>query len=89
MSSRPTRRGRRRSSSGRTWGTLSAGAEADIAVLNLRQGSFGFIDTGGGRFTGAQKLECELTVKGGQVVWDLNGISRPMWTDKPEPGKEP
>jgi dihydroorotase len=70
-------------------GTLSAGAEADIAVLNLRQGSFGFIDTGGGRFTGAHKLECELTVKGGQVVWDLNGLSRPMWTDKPEPGKEP
>jgi dihydroorotase len=70
-------------------GTLSAGAEADIAVLNLRQGRFGFIDSGGGRFTGAQKLECELTVKAGQVVWDLNGLSRPMWTDKPEPGKEP
>jgi dihydroorotase len=70
-------------------GTLSAGAEADIAVLNLRQGRFGFIDSGGGRFTGAQKLECDLTVKAGQVVWDLNGLSRPMWTDKPEPGKEP
>jgi dihydroorotase len=29
---------------------------------------------------GAQKLECELTIKAGQVVWDLNGRSRPMWT---------
>ena len=28
-------------------GQLSAGAEADIAVLNLRRGTFGFIDSGG------------------------------------------
>lgn len=25
---------------------------------------------------GTQKLDCELTVKDGLVVWDLNGISR-------------
>ena len=31
---------------------------------------------------GNQKLECELTVKAGRVVWDLNGISRPLWTEK-------
>lgn len=64
-------------------GHLGAGAEADIAVLNLRRGRFGFIDTGGGLLIGDQKLECELTVKGGQVVWDLNGISRPPWTEAP------
>jgi dihydroorotase len=29
---------------------------------------------------GTQKLECELTVKAGQVVWDLNGRSRPLWS---------
>ena len=51
------------------------------AVLNLRRGTFGFIDTQGGKLVGDQKLECELTVRGGQVVWDLNGISRPMWTE--------
>ena len=62
-------------------GHLSVGAEADIAVLNLRRGKFGFIDTGGGKATGDQKLECELTIKAGQVMWDLNGISRPMWTE--------
>jgi dihydroorotase len=65
-------------------GHLGVGAEADIAVLNLRRGKFGFTDVSGGKLTGDQKLECELTVKGGQVVWDLNGISRPLWSDVPE-----
>ena len=64
-------------------GHIAEGGEADIAVLNLRRGSFGFIDVGGGKLTGDQKLECELTVKGGQVVWDLNGLSVPAWTDVP------
>jgi dihydroorotase len=62
-------------------GRLTVGAEADIAVLNLRLGKFGFVDTAGGRLSGDRKLECELTVKSGQVVWDLNGISRPLWTE--------
>lgn len=64
-------------------GHLGVGAEADIAVLNVRRGKFGFVDVSGGKLMGDQKLECELTVKGGRVVWDLNGISRPLWTDKP------
>jgi dihydroorotase len=63
-------------------GHLGVGAEADIAVLNLRRGTFGFVDTSGAKHMGDQKLECELTVKGGRVVWDLNGISRPLWTEK-------
>jgi dihydroorotase len=67
-------------------GHLGVGAEADIAVLNVRRGKFGFIDVAGGKLLGDQKLECELTVKGGQVVWDLNGISRPLWTELKDPG---
>ena len=63
-------------------GHLGVGAEADIAVLSVRRGKFGFVDSGGGKLMGDQKLECELTVKGGRVVWDLNGISRPMWTEQ-------
>jgi dihydroorotase len=62
-------------------GHLGVGAEADIAVLSVRKGTFGFVDTEGGRMMGDRKLECELTIKGGQVVWDLNGVSRPAWTD--------
>lgn len=66
-------------------GHLGVGAEADLAVLNLRRGKFGFIDTGGGKMIGDQKLECELTIKGGQVMWDLNGISRPLWSEMKPP----
>lgn len=65
-------------------GHLGVGAEADIAVLSVRRGTFGFIDTAGGKLMGDRKLECELTVKAGQVVWDLNGISHKSWTDKTE-----
>jgi dihydroorotase len=66
-------------------GHLGVGAEADVAVLNLRRGTFGFVDAAGGKLAGDQKLECELTVKAGQVVWDLNGISHPAWTQVKEP----
>jgi dihydroorotase len=64
-------------------GHLGVGAEADLAVLNLRKGDFSFVATGGGKMAGTQKLECELTVKGGQIVWDLNGRSVPVWSDIP------
>jgi dihydroorotase len=65
-------------------GHLGVGAEADIAVLNLRQGKFGFIDIAGGKLVGDRKLECELTVRAGQVVWDLNGIAAPLWQELPK-----
>ncbi|MCK0189594.1 amidohydrolase/deacetylase family metallohydrolase [Arenibacter sp. F20364] len=63
-------------------GHLTVGAVADLTILNLRKGNFGFIDTQGKRMMGDQKLECELTLREGAVVWDLNGISRPMWNSK-------
>jgi dihydroorotase len=60
-------------------GHLSAASVADIAVFSLQKGSFGFVDSGGFRMQGSQKLQCELTVREGNVVYDLNGISRPAW----------
>lgn len=59
-------------------GHLSAGAEADIAVLNMRQGDFGFFDYTGYKVKGNRKLECEMTIRGGQIVYDLNGIADPV-----------
>jgi dihydroorotase len=67
-------------------GHLGVGAEADVAVLRLRSGDFGFVDVRGDRLDGGQKLECELTLRGGRVVWDLNGLSRPPWSANP-PGE--
>ena len=63
-------------------GHLTVGAVADLTILNLRKGNFGYIDTQGKRMLGDQKLECELTLREGDVVWDLNGIARPMWDAK-------
>ena len=37
-------------------GTLSEGAEADIAVLTLEEGHFGFVDCGRAKYFGTQKL---------------------------------
>ncbi len=64
-------------------GQLSAGAIADVAVLRLERGDFGFTDSYGARLKGNQKLICELTLKDGKVVYDLNGITRPDWDKLP------
>jgi len=56
-------------------GQLSEGAVADIAVLSILNGNFGYVDAGGKKIEGKQKLEAELTVRGGKIVWDLNGLS--------------
>jgi len=56
-------------------GHLSADAVADVAVLRLREGDFGFVDVKGKRMAGKQKLEAEVTLREGVVVWDLNGIA--------------
>ena len=56
-------------------GHLSVGAEADIAVLKLRNGDFGYTDVRNKKINANQKLETELTIRAGRIVWDLNGIS--------------
>lgn len=60
-------------------GHLTAGVGADIAIFSLRKGKFGFIDSSGYKMDGDQMLDCELTIRDGVVVYDLNGISRPYW----------
>lgn len=69
-------------------GNLSPGAGADVAVLRLERGSFGYTDMYGARLQGNSKLVCELTLRDGKVVWDLNGITRPDWTTLPRDYKQ-
>ncbi len=62
-------------------GHLSVGAVADITLLKLSNGDFGFVDTKRFKMEGTQKLTCEMTLRAGNVVWDLNGISSTLWND--------
>ncbi|MDH3649267.1 MAG: amidohydrolase/deacetylase family metallohydrolase [Saprospiraceae bacterium] len=64
-------------------GHLSVGAEADVAVFRVREGDFGFLDSRGRRMSGTRKMEAELTIRAGKIVWDLNGISVPAWDATP------
>ena len=50
----------------------------------LEKGNFGFVDMYGARLRGTQKLTCELTLREGKVVYDLNGITRPDWDKLPK-----
>ena len=67
-------------------GSLSVGSVADVAILNLHEGKFevrdtgmfGFFDYTGHKIEGKQKLECEMTVRKGKIVYDLNGIANPV-----------
>ncbi|HET7221102.1 MAG TPA: amidohydrolase/deacetylase family metallohydrolase [Vicinamibacterales bacterium] len=64
-------------------GHLTPGAVADIAVLRLEKGQFGFIDMHGARLAGSERLTAEMTLKDGRIVYELNGLSRPDWTTLP------
>lgn len=56
-------------------GNLSVGSVADVAVLSVRNGTFGFRDVAGNKQQGNQKLECEMTIRAGKIVYDLNAIA--------------
>ena len=56
-------------------GHLSEGAIADVTILSVRKGKFGFRDIAGNRHEGTQKLECEMTLKDGRIMYDLNAIA--------------
>jgi len=56
-------------------GTLNVGAPADVAVLELREGAFEFVDNYGNKRTGRQRLFPSGTVLGGKRV--LARVVRP------------
>jgi dihydroorotase len=65
-------------------GHLSVGSVADVAVLRVENGKFGFVDQHGARLSGTQRLTAEVTLKDGKIVYDLNGLARPEWNTLPE-----
>jgi dihydroorotase len=60
-------------------GHLSVGAIADMSVLRVESGDFGFLDMHGARLKGNKRLAAEMTFRDGKCVWDLNGLGRPDW----------
>jgi len=66
-------------------GTLSIGAEADVAVLKLLKGKFGYTDCGRAKMIGNERLECAVTIRAGGIVYDPTGFSMPEWKDAPAP----
>jgi dihydroorotase len=55
-------------------GNLSEGSVADIAVLSIQNGKFGFVDSGNNKMEGNRKFEAEMTIRAGKIIWDLNGL---------------
>jgi dihydroorotase len=60
-------------------GNLSVGSGAYIAILNIRKGKFGLFDYTGTKLEADKKLECEMTIRAGRIVYDLNGIAAPIF----------
>ncbi len=64
----------------RELGTLSVGRDADVAVLEVLHGHFGYIDDGWARMDGNVKLVARMTVRGGRILYDPSGLSMVEWT---------
>ena len=60
-------------------GNLSVGSGADVAVLGIVKGKFGLFDYTGYKVETDKKLQCELTIRAGKIVYDLNGIASPIY----------
>ena len=63
------------------FGHLSVGAPADVAVLRVDRGEFGFLDVRNGRLEGDKKIAAEMTIHGGRIAWDVNARASLDWTD--------
>jgi dihydroorotase len=61
-------------------GTLSVGRDADVAVLEVLHGHFGYIDDGWARMNGNVKLVARMTVRQGRILYDPSGLSMVEWT---------
>jgi dihydroorotase len=61
-------------------GTLAEGGLADIAVVEMQTGRFGFLDAGHRRLQGNRRLRAVITIREGRVVWDSEGLSRTDWS---------
>jgi dihydroorotase len=60
-------------------GTLSIGKDADIAVLEVLKGRFGYIDCGVAKMDGNVRLTTRMTIRAGRILYDPSGLSMVEW----------
>lgn len=68
-------------------GNLSVGAPADVTVFSKQHGKFGFLDMENTKLMGNTRLICQLTLRAGKIVYDLNGMSMDAW-DQEQPSSD-
>jgi dihydroorotase len=69
--------------------TVGEGKVADIAVLKYEQGVFSLKDAWQKKRLGTKRVRCVLTVRDGEIVFDEDGLSFPLWTEAGEYEKIP
>jgi dihydroorotase len=65
-------------------GTLSVGREADVAILEVLHGHFGYIDDGYARMDGNVKVVPRMTIRAGRILYDPSGLSMVEWEKAPK-----
>jgi len=60
-------------------GTLSIGKDADIAVLDLMHGHFGYVDCGVAKMDSNAQLMARMTIRAGRILYDPSGLSMVQW----------
>jgi dihydroorotase len=60
-------------------GTLSIGKDADIAVLDLMHGHFGYVDCGVAKIDANAQLMARMTIRAGRILYDPSGLSMVQW----------
>ncbi|HEY8997154.1 MAG TPA: amidohydrolase/deacetylase family metallohydrolase [Edaphobacter sp.] len=60
-------------------GQIAIGSVADVAVLRLDHGHFGYADLAGGKVDGTERIVPEMTIRAGKIVFDLNARAAVPW----------
>lgn len=70
-------------------GTLGEGKEADIVLIELEEGIFGYVDAWPTKKLAEHRLRAVLTVRAGELVFDEKGLGFPEWDTAGEYEKIP
>jgi dihydroorotase len=62
-------------------GQIAVGSVADIAVLRVEHGNFGYADLSGGKVDGTERISAEMTIRAGQIVFDRNARTAIPWRE--------